>query len=102
MSVVVVVRFPINWFNLEELTPLIGHPSCMQLTRVTDVVHAYPWKCIECKNCELCQEKGDDVCFWPLSKNRGKLIIIFQDRILFCDWCDRGTARSFPFSPGLA
>ena len=50
----------------EELTPLVGHPSCMQLTRVTDVVHSYPWKCIECKNCELCQEKGDDVCCQPV------------------------------------
>ena len=42
-------------------TALLGHPSCMQLKRVADVVRTYPWKCIECKNCELCQEKGDDV-----------------------------------------
>jgi hypothetical protein len=39
----------------------VGHPTCMQLERLTDVVRTYPWKCIECKNCEVCQEKGDDV-----------------------------------------
>ncbi|KAF8624525.1 hypothetical protein AX15_005836 [Amanita polypyramis BW_CC] len=49
-----------------------GHPTCMNLTEIGDVVRQYPWKCIECKNCEICQEKGDD------------------DRILFCDFCDRG------------
>lgn len=27
-----------------------------------DVVRSYPWRCIECKICEICQEKGDDVC----------------------------------------
>ncbi|KAF9484353.1 hypothetical protein BDN70DRAFT_917724 [Pholiota conissans] len=49
-----------------------GHPSCMQLEKLGDVVRSYKWKCIECKNCEVCQEKGDD------------------ERILFCDCCDRG------------
>lgn len=49
-----------------------GHPSCMELDRVADVVRSYPWTCIECKICEICQQKGDD------------------ERILFCDFCDRG------------
>ncbi|KAF8558205.1 hypothetical protein OG21DRAFT_1595586 [Imleria badia] len=49
-----------------------GHPSCMELAKVAEVVRSYPWKCIECKICEICQEKGDDA------------------RILFCDFCDRG------------
>ncbi|KAF9525653.1 hypothetical protein CPB83DRAFT_837983 [Crepidotus variabilis] len=49
-----------------------GHPSCMQLERLSENVQTYPWKCLECKNCEVCQEKGDDA------------------RILFCDACDRG------------
>ncbi|KAG9315248.1 acyl-CoA N-acyltransferase [Chiua virens] len=49
-----------------------GHPSCMELGKVSDVVRSYPWRCIECKICEICQEKGDDA------------------RILFCDFCDRG------------
>ncbi|EIW84212.1 hypothetical protein CONPUDRAFT_51245 [Coniophora puteana RWD-64-598 SS2] len=38
-----------------------GHPSCMQLEGVGDVFRSYPWKCIECKTCEICREKGDDV-----------------------------------------
>ena len=33
----------------------------MQLEKLGDVVRSYAWKCIECKNCEVCQEKGDDV-----------------------------------------
>ncbi|KAF9453434.1 hypothetical protein P691DRAFT_608579, partial [Macrolepiota fuliginosa MF-IS2] len=49
-----------------------GHPSCMELSKIGDMLRSYPWKCIECKNCELCGEKGDD------------------ERILFCDGCDRG------------
>lgn len=49
-----------------------GHPSCMELARVADVMRSYPWRCIECKICEVCHEKGDD------------------ERILFCDFCDRG------------
>jgi hypothetical protein len=40
----------------------LGHPSCMELGEVSDVVRSYPWRCIECKICEICQEKGDDVC----------------------------------------
>ncbi|KAF9466565.1 hypothetical protein BDZ94DRAFT_1288192 [Collybia nuda] len=50
-----------------------GHPSCMELTHVShELLRTYPWKCLECKNCEICHEKGDD------------------ERILFCDFCDRG------------
>lgn len=33
----------------------------MELAKVADVVRSYPWRCIECKICEICQEKGDDV-----------------------------------------
>lgn len=33
----------------------------MELGEVSDVVRSYPWRCIECKICEICQEKGDDV-----------------------------------------
>ncbi|EPQ54272.1 hypothetical protein GLOTRDRAFT_44190 [Gloeophyllum trabeum ATCC 11539] len=39
----------------------LGHPSCMQLDEISENIHLYPWKCMECKNCEICQEKGDDV-----------------------------------------
>lgn len=38
-----------------------GHPSCMELGDVCDVVRSYPWRCTECKICEICQLKGDDV-----------------------------------------
>lgn len=36
------------------------------------VVRQYPWHCMECKVCEVCQGKGDDA------------------QIMFCDRCDRG------------
>ncbi|KAL5526775.1 SAS3 [Sanghuangporus sanghuang] len=49
-----------------------GHPTCMDLGSIGEVLHSYPWKCNECKTCEICNEKGDD------------------ERILFCDNCDRG------------
>ncbi|KAF9266517.1 hypothetical protein L218DRAFT_996694 [Marasmius fiardii PR-910] len=50
-----------------------GHASCMELESANfEMLRSYPWKCIECKNCEICMEKGDD------------------NRILFCDSCDRG------------
>ncbi|KAG2058506.1 hypothetical protein BDR06DRAFT_1018300 [Suillus hirtellus] len=49
-----------------------GHPSCLQLGAIADTIRSYPWKCTECKTCEICQEKGDD------------------ERILLCDFCDRG------------
>lgn len=77
----------------------LGHPSCMELGGVADVVRAYPWKCIECKTCEICFEKGDDVghpIHFPAMSPTS-----FQERILFCDFCDRGMAQfdspdSFP------
>lgn len=33
---------------------------------------SYDWHCMECKICEVCQEKGDD------------------EQMMFCDQCDRG------------
>jgi len=33
----------------------------MQLSKIGDMILSYQWKCLECKNCELCGEKGDDV-----------------------------------------
>ncbi|KAF9648813.1 hypothetical protein BDM02DRAFT_2059220 [Thelephora ganbajun] len=49
-----------------------GHPTCMDLGPVAEIMRSYPWTCTECKTCEICHEKGDDA------------------RILFCDFCDRG------------
>ncbi|KDQ14873.1 hypothetical protein BOTBODRAFT_109416 [Botryobasidium botryosum FD-172 SS1] len=38
-----------------------GHPTCLSIEKLVDVVRSYPWKCIECKACEICLQKGDDV-----------------------------------------
>lgn len=40
---------------------IIGHPTCMDLGTIGDVLRSYDWKCVECKTCEVCSEKGDDV-----------------------------------------
>lgn len=69
MNAVEVVRL----YFRRSLGPMIslfplrpGHPSCMELSKIGDMLRSYPWKCIECKNCELCGEKGDDVSHPPL------------------------------------
>ncbi|GBE88242.1 hypothetical protein SCP_1300570 [Sparassis crispa] len=49
-----------------------GHPSCMDLSDIGEVMRSYDWKCAECKNCEVCHEKEGD------------------NRMVFCDYCDRG------------
>lgn len=52
-----------------------GHPSCMRWgrnQRKIAVAQQYNWRCMECKTCEICCEKGDD------------------SQIMFCDRCDRG------------
>ncbi|KLO12769.1 hypothetical protein SCHPADRAFT_803855, partial [Schizopora paradoxa] len=39
-----------------------GHPSCMEIGEVAcETLLGYEWKCMECKTCEVCDEKGDDV-----------------------------------------
>ncbi|CAE6487132.1 unnamed protein product [Rhizoctonia solani] len=49
-----------------------GHPSCMEIPQLGDIIRSYPWRCQECKECEICKAKGDD------------------SKMLFCDQCDRG------------
>ncbi|CAE7121396.1 unnamed protein product [Rhizoctonia solani] len=49
-----------------------GHPSCMEIPQLGQVIRSYPWRCQECKECEICNAKGDD------------------SKMLFCDQCDRG------------
>ncbi|PWN41717.1 hypothetical protein IE81DRAFT_272699, partial [Ceraceosorus guamensis] len=54
---------------------LAGHPTCMRwgrATRKVAVAREYAWRCMECKTCEVCSDKGDDA------------------QIMFCDRCDRG------------
>lgn len=59
-----------------------GHPSCMELSEVGDVVRSYPWKCLECKTCEICLEKGDDVSaafertILPLTFKKGTYFVL--------------------------
>lgn len=41
-----------------------GHPSCLKWGRNPTKVRqalSYDWRCIECKKCEVCRDKGDDV-----------------------------------------
>ncbi|EIM91009.1 uncharacterized protein STEHIDRAFT_50161 [Stereum hirsutum FP-91666 SS1] len=38
-----------------------GHPRCMQLDSAAELMYSYPWKCAECKPCEVCNDKEDDV-----------------------------------------
>ena len=50
-----------------------GHPTCLQFTDNMKIsVKKYPWQCIECKTCTLCGTSEND------------------DKLLFCDDCDRG------------
>ncbi|PWN52977.1 hypothetical protein IE53DRAFT_366747 [Violaceomyces palustris] len=52
-----------------------GHPTCMRWgknQRKVAVTKEYYWRCMECKTCEVCCDKGID------------------DQIMFCDRCDRG------------
>ena len=50
-----------------------GHPTCLQFTdNMLISVKKYPWQCIECKTCTLCGTSEND------------------DKLLFCDDCDRG------------
>ncbi|THH27419.1 hypothetical protein EUX98_g6769 [Antrodiella citrinella] len=49
-----------------------GHPTCLQINELGDILYQYDWHCIDCKFCEVCREKGD------------------ESRLLFCDVCDRG------------
>jgi hypothetical protein len=49
------------------------HPSCLGLPLATiNKIKSYPWKCTNCKVCEVCQETGD------------------EEKLLLCDRCDRG------------
>ncbi|GFY38108.1 PHD finger protein 10 [Trichonephila inaurata madagascariensis] len=49
------------------------HPSCVELSAsVVDVLKTYPWQCTDCKVCSQCRDPND------------------EDKMLFCDVCDRG------------
>ncbi|GFS08696.1 PHD finger protein 10 [Elysia marginata] len=51
----------------------IGHTSCLDLTEeLVAVIKTYPWQCMECKTCVKCLDPFD------------------EDKMMFCDRCDRG------------
>jgi len=50
-----------------------GHPTCLKFTQNQILsVKNYKWQCLECKSCRLCGTSDND------------------DKLLFCDDCDRG------------
>ncbi|XP_053401211.1 PHD finger protein 10-like [Mercenaria mercenaria] len=50
-----------------------GHPTCLDLNKdMVRVIKTYPWQCMECKTCVQCMDPYD------------------EDKMLFCDKCDRG------------
>ncbi|KIO28367.1 hypothetical protein M407DRAFT_71837 [Tulasnella calospora MUT 4182] len=38
-----------------------GHPSCLKIEQIGDVIRSYDWTCMECKTCEVCNKKGREV-----------------------------------------
>lgn len=52
---------------------LSGHLSCMDLTDdMMSHIRKYAWHCTDCKLCAECNDTAD------------------EDKMLFCDMCDRG------------
>jgi hypothetical protein len=49
------------------------HPTCVGLQlEMLQYVTGYKWECTECKGCSKCKDHSD------------------EDKMLFCDLCDRG------------
>jgi hypothetical protein len=47
-----------------QITPLsVAHPSCNDMSDegLVETVKLYNWKCMECKKCEVCRKKGQQV-----------------------------------------
>ena len=44
-----------------QLFSLLGHPTCLQINELGDILYQYDWHCIDCKFCEVCREKGNEV-----------------------------------------
>eukprot|EP01127_Copromyxa_protea_P018971 TRINITY_DN6072_c0_g1_i1.p1 TRINITY_DN6072_c0_g1~~TRINITY_DN6072_c0_g1_i1.p1 ORF type:complete len:623 (-),score=119.97 TRINITY_DN6072_c0_g1_i1:37-1872(-) len=62
---------------------LCYHPTCLDLPLPTAIkISTYPWKCPQCKLCEVCVVPGDD------------------DKLLLCDKCDKGY-HTFCLDPPL-
>lgn len=51
----------------------VAHPSCIEMPpRMAIRVQDYDWQCTECKHCSKCRQMQH------------------EDKMLFCDQCDRG------------
>lgn len=49
-------------FASASLICVSAHPTCLQLgPSIGELIQTYEWVCIECKKCEICLTKGDDV-----------------------------------------
>lgn len=61
------------------------HPACIELEDPSLIckIQSYDWHCSNCKVCQLCTSSGDD------------------DKLLFCDLCDRGY-HTFCLDPPLS
>ncbi|KAG8898734.1 hypothetical protein FRC00_002365 [Tulasnella sp. 408] len=46
-----------------------GHPSCLKIEQIGDVIRSYDWTCMECKTCEVCTKKGREVSCCSLDYN---------------------------------
>jgi hypothetical protein len=54
------------------------HPTCLDMTlEMVPYIKRYNWQCNECKSCAQCKEVAD------------------EDKMLFCDLCDRGWILCF-------
>ncbi|XP_026135006.1 PHD finger protein 10 isoform X1 [Carassius auratus] len=50
-----------------------GHPSCLDMSvELVSQIKMYPWQCMECKTCTVCQQPHH------------------EEEMMFCDKCDRG------------
>lgn len=62
-----------------------GHPTCLDWEdmRIVRRVLGYCWMCSDCKRCELCDEKGEDV-----------RDVLFPSCGQEADWAERRTTCS--------
>ena len=47
----------------------------MELGDIGETLRGYEWQCIECKTCEICSEKGDDVRLMSFFKHNKLLYL---------------------------
>ncbi|GMS80228.1 hypothetical protein PENTCL1PPCAC_2403 [Pristionchus entomophagus] len=73
----------------EEFSPILTcdscsvkvHTDCIDMPdHMIEVAQSYDWHCIECKRCTICAKPD----------NERRVNASFQDKLMFCDRCDRG------------